>query len=145
MNARSFSSTLTSLIASGDVSGAETYFLGWCAGRTWAPAEASAIRSACSRWGVDPTRFSVAPRPAPEPWTLALRAYLTMDPVPQIATDGDFQTAAMVAWSRYPDAAPTWRMEAVRFRRLHPTAPLDGAAIDAATSSTLAVFARRCS
>lgn len=145
MVTKSFSSTLASLITSGDVSGAETYFRGWCAGRTWAPAEASAIRSACSRWGVDPARFGVAPRRAPEPWTLAIRAYLTMDPIPQSATDGDFQTAAMVAWSRYPDPVPTWRMEAVRFRLHHPTAPLDVAAIDAATSSTLAMLARRCS
>jgi hypothetical protein len=112
-------------------------------GRTWRPAEAALIRSACARWGVDPAGFGVAPRPECPPHLWSLRATLTLPAVPAHPTESDFHLAAMEAASHAPAPEWTWRLEAIRWRVGHPETPLDLAAIQAATADTLALFARR--
>jgi hypothetical protein len=139
-----FASILSSLILSGDISGAEAYMRGWCEGRAWTATEAASVRSACSKWGVDPARFGVAPRPACPVDMLPLRAHLICDPVPEYPTDEDFQRAAMRATNEWPEAAYVWRMEAIRWRRGAGNGkPLNLPVIQAATEKALVRLAAK--
>ena len=144
MSATTHAHTLSSIITSGDVSQARSYFAGWCLGRTWTASEALEIRSACARWGVDPAEFS-APSPprALDAGSLALRAHLLLDTIGGTLTDGDFQCATMAAASHPADPTYTWRMEAIRWRRCHGVEPLDLDAVFAATVDTMGLWARR--
>lgn len=145
MTATSLSAALASLIASGDVSSAESYYAGWCTARTWTRTESAHIRGACSRWGVDPVRFGVAPAPVCPPELWSVRAHLIAGEVPLYPTDEDFQTSAMAATRYYPEPAHVWRMEAIRSRRGAPGRgqPLDLPAIQAAAVTAMARLSAR--
>lgn len=130
---------LASLITSGDVDAATRIY----DGSPVAEAGKPAIRSACARWGVDPARFGAPAKPVPGPETWALRAHLTLDAIPQIATDGDFQLAMMMAAGAGADGALLWRAEAIRARMHAPAYPLDVEAITRAAVALGEMFARR--
>lgn len=139
-----FALTLVSLISSGDVDAAETYRGGWCSGRAWTRIESAHIRGACSRWGVDPTRFGAAPAPVCPPDLWPVRASFVAGEVPLYPTDEDFQTAVMAATNHYPEPAYVWRMEAIRWRRGPGYGqPLDLPAIESATVAAMARLAAK--
>jgi hypothetical protein len=130
---------IASMITSGDVDAAARVY----DGSPVAEASKPAIRSACARWGVDPARFGAPAKPAPGPETWAIRAHLTLDAIPQVAADGDFQLAMMQAAGRPTDGALLWRAEAIRARMGAPTTPLDVEAITRAAVALGEMFARR--
>ena len=140
----SFALTLASLISSGDINAAESYHLGWCSTRMWSGIESAQIRSACSRWGVDPARFGAAPAPVCPPDLWPVRASFIAGDVPLFPTDEDFQTSAMAATNHYPEPAYVWRMEAIRWRRgAGRGQPLDLPAIQSATVAAMARLGAR--
>ena len=136
----SFGLNLASVITSGDV---QTARIDYAASgpRAWSTSEAGAIRSACAKWGVDPTGFGVPRAPVCPPELWPVRALLVLPVIPAYPTSEDFQSAAMQA--DHADPIYAWRCEAVRWRMGHGGQSLDLPAIEAATHNLLALFARR--
>ena len=52
-----FVDTLCALICSGDVDMARTYFEGWCGHIRWNHLEKRLLKTACSKWELDPAGF----------------------------------------------------------------------------------------
>jgi hypothetical protein len=71
---------------------------------------------------------------------LAFRAHVLFGEVPLYPIEGDFELAVSHAFHA-EDAAADWRVEAVRWRRMHAGKPLDLPAIARATAARL--YARR--
>lgn len=61
---------------------------------------------------------------------LPLRAHIMFGAVPEYPSEGDFHLAAMAVHNEgTDDVAAHWRLEAVRYRRLNPGAPLNTQAL----------------
>ena len=79
--------------------------------------------------------------------TLPLHAHIVGGPVPAYPVKDDFELASIVACNADPfsrrGAALVWRLEAIRYRRTHPAAPLSGDVLREIASAAAEALSRR--
>lgn len=80
--------------------------------------------------------------------TLPLHAHIVGGPVPNYPVKDDFELASIQASAVDPfsrrGAALVWRLEAIRYRRTHPAAPLSGDVLrEIATATASSLFRRQ--